>query len=99
MAVALLLGVMEADVRQALQRLPKDEENALIEVACANGLQRSELKCLMTRQHGEGTGINRRGDPYSISYDLMLCEYCGNLMPSNICPAKVLKIKDRLLNA
>lgn len=86
-------------MRTAIQRLPHAEERALIEVACANGLNRSELRCHMTRQHGQGQGVTRRGRPYDISYDLDLCEYCGNLEPFEVCPAKVLKIKERLLSA
>lgn len=33
-----------------------------------------------------------------ISYDLMLCEFCGNLEPSDRCPAKLRAIRERLLN-
>lgn len=90
-------------MNQAIQRLPKAEEAALVELACANGLTCAELACFMIRQQDSGVGRWKRGrfagEAYSISYDLMLCEYCGNLMPSAICPAKVQKIKERLLNA
>ena len=47
----------------------------------------------MTRQQGSGVGRTRRGREYDISYNLMLCEYCGNLEPSSVCPAKVQKIR------
>lgn len=93
-------------MRQALQRLPKAEEQALVNVALENGLTKGELQCKMTRQQGEGRGrFSQRGrgmldgEAYRISYNLLLCGYCGNLEPSDICPAKVLKIKERLLNA
>lgn len=90
-------------MNRALQRLPKAEERALVEVACANGLTRQELKCHMTRQHDSGYYVPKKGlwqgERCPISYDLMLCEFCGNLMPSDICPAKVQMIKDKLLNA
>lgn len=90
---------------KALQRLPKAEEQALIDVACANGLDRNDLACFMTRQQDEGVGRFKgstdyfRGRTYRISYDLMLCRYCGNLMPSRICAGKVQMIKERLLGA
>jgi hypothetical protein len=32
-----------------------------------------------------------------ISYDLMLCQYCGNLEPSDRCPAKLRALRERLL--
>lgn len=32
-----------------------------------------------------------------ISYDLMLCEYCGNLEPSARCPAKLRALQARLI--
>lgn len=90
---------------KALQRLPKAEEQALVNVALENGLTKDELRCYMTRQQDSGRGVHSdnggllSGRAFNISYNLMLCEYCGNLMPSVVCPAKVLKIKDRLLNA
>jgi hypothetical protein len=88
-------------MRTAIQRLPDAEERALVEVACAKGLTKEELRCHMTRQQGHGRGKGPEGSftpTFSISYNLMLCEYCGNLEPSEICPAKVLKIKERLLS-
>ncbi len=88
-----------------LQRLPKAEEQALIEVAIEHGLDRDSLACHMTRQQGYGrkapdpdSGSFFDGAGFSISYNLMLCEHCGNLEPSDVCPAKVQVIKDRLLN-
>lgn len=84
---------------KALQRLPKAEEQALVSVALENGLTKDELKCNMTRQSDSGRGRHPNGQGFNISYNLLLCEYCGNLMPSNVCPAKVQKIKEKLLNA
>lgn len=92
-------------MKTAIQRLPDAEERALIEVACANGLKREELRCHMTRQQGSGRGRHPEkggfsilsGQGFNISYDLMLCEFCGNLKPFEVCPAKVLKIKQKLL--
>jgi hypothetical protein len=88
-----------------LQRLPKAEEEALITVAVEHGLDRSTLACHMTRQQGHGrkapdpdSGSFFDGAGFSISYNLMLCEYCGNLEPGDVCPAKVQVIKERLLN-
>lgn len=83
----------------ALQRLPKAEEQALVTFALENGLTREELKCNMTRQRDQGRGRHPIGQGFNISYNLLLCEYCGNLNPFDVCPAKVLKIKERLLNA
>lgn len=82
----------------ALQRLPKAEEQALVTFALENGLTRGELTCKMTRQRDQGRGRHPNGQGFNISYNLLLCEYCGNLNPSDVCPAKVLKIKERLLN-
>lgn len=85
----------------ALQRLPKAEEQALIEVAVEHGLDRNDLACHMTRQQGHGRGKGPEGSftpTFSISYNLMLCEYCGNLEPSKVCPVKVEVIRRRLLD-
>lgn len=90
-----------------LQRLPRDEEAAILDLVRANGLDASKLACYMTRQGGEGIGRFKgstnyfAGRTYRISYDLMLCEYCGNLMPSAVCPAKAQQLKERMkqLNA
>lgn len=92
-------------MKTAIQRLSDAEERALIEVACANGLRREGLCCHMTRQQGSGRGRHPEkggfsilsGQEFDISYNLMLCEFCGNLEPFEVCPAKVLKIKEKLL--
>lgn len=87
---------------QALQRLSPSEETALLDLVRANGLDASRLACNMTRQHGEGRGRHGHqggfldGRSFSISYNLMLCEYCGNLMPSAVCPAKAAELKERM---
>lgn len=92
-------------MRNAIQRLPKAEERALVNIALENGLTKNELTCKMTRQHAEGRGQHSdnggflSGRAFNISYNLLLCEYCGNLMPSDVCPAKVAMIKEKLLNA
>lgn len=92
---------------QALQRLSRSEETALLELVRANNLDETKLACFMTRQPDsgrgrfpEGRGFNA-GRAFSISYNLMLCEYCGNLMPSAVCPAKAAELKERMrqLNA
>jgi hypothetical protein len=87
-----------------LQRLPKAEEQALIAVAIEHGLDVNDLACYMTRQQGHGrkapdpdSGSFFDGAGFSISYDLMLCEFCGNLEPSEVCPAKVEVIRRKLL--
>jgi hypothetical protein len=77
----------------ALQRLPLSEQHRLLSLANAHHLPTGDLSCFMTRQKGYGSGRTRRGREYDISYDLMLCEYCGNLEPSSVCPAKVQKIR------
>lgn len=94
---------------QALQRLPQSEEAALLELVRANGLDASKLACFMTRQRASGRGRHSErggfsilsGQAFNISYNLMLCEYCGNLMPSAVCPAKAAELKERMrqLNA
>lgn len=91
---------------QALQRLSRTEESALLDLVRANGLDASKLACHMTRQTDSGRGYHPNdgrgflsGRAFNISYSLMLCEYCGNLMPSACCPAKVKELKERMLNA
>lgn len=97
-----------------LERLPQNEESAILALALAAGVPVSILACRMTRQTGEGQ-MNRRPDlewenhdgqiiivgvrprKIRISYDLMLCEYCGNLEPSDRCPAKLRALHAELL--
>jgi hypothetical protein len=89
---------------QALERLSRSEEAALLELVRANDLDASKLACFMTRQQCSGRGNDPNGRfvrSFNISYNLMLCEYCGNLMPSAVCPAKAAGLKERMrqLNA
>lgn len=91
----------------ALERLSRSEESALLELVRANSLDESKLACYMTRQQDSGRGRHPDnggflgGRTFNISYSLMLCEYCGNLMPSAVCPAKAAELKERMgqLNA
>jgi hypothetical protein len=93
----------------ALQRIPKSEEAAILELVRANGLDASKLACVMTRQQASGRGRHSEkggfsilsGQAFNISYNLMLCEYCGNLEPQVVCPAKAQELKERMkqLNA
>lgn len=87
---------------QALERLSRSEEAALLELVRANDLDASKLACYMTRQQASGRGRHPDnggflgGRAFDISYNLMLCEYCGNLMPSAVCPAKAAELKERM---
>lgn len=63
-----------------------------------------DLLCEYTLQHSEGYHIANtrgilRGRVYKVTYDLMLCRFCGNLegSPNNLlfCPEK---IRQRLLS-
>lgn len=87
---------------QALQRLSQSEETALLDLVRANDLDASKLACLMTRQQDsgrgrfpEGRGFNA-GRAFNISYNLMLCEYCGSLEPRAVCPAKARELRERM---
>lgn len=87
-----------------LQRLPQNEETAILDLARESGLEVFKLKCDYTRQKDSGSGVSKRtGREFDISYDLMLCKWCGNLEGSrnNIlyCPHKLNVLKDRLLAA
>lgn len=93
---------------QALVRLSRSEETALLELCRANDLDGTRLACHVTRQSASGRGRFpddgrgfQSGRGFNISYNLMLCEYCGNLMPSKVCPKKANDLKERLrqLNA
>ncbi len=87
-----------------LQRLSYSEESAILELVRANGLDESKLACYMTRQRASGRGKHPErggfsilsGQAFNISYDLMLCEYCGNLEPRAVCPAKAAELKERM---
>ncbi len=83
----------------ALQRLPRSEEAAILELVRANGLDETKLACFMTRQQGSGRGNVPDGHfvrSFNISYNLMLCEYCGNLEPQKVCPAKARELRERM---
>lgn len=67
---------------RALEKLSRSEESAIFELARINGLDTSRLACHMTRQQDSGRGRHPDGRGFNISYNLMLCEFCGNLMPS-----------------
>lgn len=89
-------------MNQALQRLSRSEETALLDLVHANGLDASKLACFMTRQQASGRGRHPDnggflgGRSFSISYNLMLCEYCGNLEPQKVCPAKARELQERM---
>jgi hypothetical protein len=79
-----------------LQPLPSHEYAAILELVRANNLPESQLACHMTRQQDSGRGRHPddgrgflSGRSFNISYNLMLCEYCGNLEPRAHCPAKM----------
>lgn len=94
---------------QALERLSRSEETALLDLVRANGLDETKLACFMTRQQGSGRGRHPEkggfsilsGQAFNISYNLMLCEYCGNLESQKVCPAKARELQERMkqLNA
>lgn len=80
----------------ALQRLPKHEESAILDLVRQNGLDANQLKCEYTRQRG--SGHTRKGHP--ISYDLMLCRLCGHLPEmATYCPFKLNALKTKMLEA
>lgn len=88
----------------ALQPLPKHEQAAILDLVRANELDESKLACHMTRQTASGRGRHPDnggflgGRAFNISYNLMLCEYCGNLEPRQYCPAKMRQLAERWLN-
>ena len=76
----------------------------LIAILADYGVDLVHLSCEFSRQQGSGVGrfkgaLRNFGDgTYNISYDLMLCAYCGNLLPqSPCCPAKFQRIKEYLI--
>lgn len=86
---------------QALEKLSRSEESVILEMVRINRLDASQIACHMTRQRDSGRGRHPDGRGFNISYDLLLCQFCGNLMPSACCPKKVADLKERLrhLNA
>lgn len=88
----------------ALQPLPNHEYLALLDLIHGNELDESQLACHMTRQRDSGRGRHPddgrgflSGRSFNISYNLMLCEYCGNLEPRAHCPAKMRQLAERWL--
>lgn len=89
----------------ALQPLPQSEYLAVLELVRGHNLPESELACHMTRQQDSGRGRHSErggfsilsGQGFNISYNLMLCEYCGNLMPRAHCPAKMRQLAEKWL--
>jgi hypothetical protein len=80
------------------EALSKSETATLLALVRGNNLSVSVLACEFSRQHGEGQGVSSRRRPYAISYDLMMCKFCGNLEPQKpACPARLHVLKDRLL--
>lgn len=82
----------------ALEPLPKHEHATILELVRANQLDESELACHMTRQQDRGHGYFDDGGKFNISYNLMLCEWCGNLEPRAHCPAKMRDLAQRWLH-
>ncbi len=84
------------------EALTKSETASLLGLVREHNLPVEMLACHMTRQRGHGRGKGPPGSftpTFSISYDLMLCEYCGNLDPQEpCCPAKLRALKQRLLS-
>ena len=81
---------------------PHDRE--LLAILADYGADLAHMSCEFSRQQGQGVGhfkgaLRNFGDgTYNISYDLMLCTYCGNLLPqSPCCPAKFQRFKQELI--
>lgn len=86
----------------ALQPLHRTTYLAVLELVRANELDESQLACHMTRQTDRGRGYWKdgggiSGPAFNVSYNLMLCEHCGNLEPRAHCPAKMRQLADRWL--
>jgi hypothetical protein len=95
---------MKAGEMNALQPLPEHEYLTVLKLVRVNNLPGSELACYMTRQTDSGRGRHPddgkgflSGRAFNISYNLMLCEYCGNLIPRAHCPAKMRQLAERWL--
>jgi len=88
----------------ALQPLPRHAYLALLQLIRDNELDESLLACHMTRQQASGrgrhpdTGGFLGGRAFNISYNLMLCEWCGNLEPRTHCPAKMRELAAKWLH-
>ena len=88
-------------MNEPIRALTKRETADLVELVKANDLPLSQLACEFSRQQGQGTHVTKGARPgriYTVSFDLELCAYCGNLMPQKpACPAKLRKLAERLL--
>lgn len=86
-----------------LEPLTKRAQMAILWLVKANGLDESQLACYMTRQRDSGRGTHPDdsgflgGRSFNISYNLMLCEHCGNLEPRAHCPAKMRELAEKWL--
>lgn len=86
-----------------IQKLSQSEQAAILELVRANGLDELQLACYMTRQQASGRGKHSdnggflSGREFNISYNLMLCEHCGNLEPRSHCPAKMRQLAEKWL--
>lgn len=79
-------------------------DKELLTILVDYGINTSLMACEFSRQQSEGIArfkgaMRRFGDgTYKISYDLMLCTYCGNLLPQTpCCPAKFMRFKQPLI--
>lgn len=84
-----------------LQRVPPEEEALLLAFVEAVGISRSTLVCKFSRQKGDGNFRDYRERTWAISFDLVLCEYCGNFegMRQNTpyCPAKLRALRSQMI--
>lgn len=85
------------------EALSKSETDALLALVRANNLPVEALACHMTQQQGHGRGKGPEGSftpVFNISYNLLLCEYCGNLEPQKpCCPARLRLLREKLLQS
>lgn len=90
------------------EALTKSETDALLALIRANNLPIEALACHMTRQQGHGRGRHSErggfsilsGQSFNISYNLLLCEYCGHLEPQKpCCPARLCLLREKLLQS
>lgn len=85
---------------QAMIRLPVAEEEELLARVRAEGLPLGQLQCEYTRQQGQGEVVRNHGfiRRATISYDLHLCTFCGNLEGTDnnllYCPAKLRRLQE-----
>lgn len=89
-------------MQNGLKLSPHDKE--LLAILADYGVSLSGMACEFSRQQGKGVGRFKgsmsyfAGQSYKISYDLMLCTYCGNLLPQTpCCPARFAWFKQQLI--